>query len=71
MSDPTLKSWFHVVIEYATPAGNPGVWAGPVFTTWDDYFEDGKKAARRAGRKMDRVSGGNASRYPDNYDPTT
>lgn len=64
------KSWFHVTVEYRTPGGNPGVWAGPVFSTWDECHEDAKKAARRAGRKMAKIDGGSASAYPANYDPT-
>src|SRR5690606_38936692 len=64
------KAWFHVTIDYATPHGSPGTWAGPVFTTWANYYEDGKKAARRAGRRMARFNGGSASRYPDNYAPS-
>lgn len=66
----TDKAWFHATVEYVTPAGNLGSWSGPVFATWETVHDEAKKAARRARRKMQKISGGSASIYPNNYDPT-
>lgn len=65
----TDKQWFHATVKYATPAGNPGVWSGPVFATWDTVHSEAENAARRAGRKMAKINGGGASAYPPNYEP--
>ena len=66
----TEKIWLHVTLEYRTPAGNPGAWSGPLLTTWETCHDDALIAARRSGRKIDKVDSSSASAYQPGYLPS-